>query len=231
MDGQSIDKMSKFATIMKIVGVVAGVVAVGVLLGLLGTGGWRPQSVAPEPAGPAAPDAGEPKAAPRPEEAAGARGLGMPAPSPVPAAPEAATAAELSTNWEDKVEEILAAQAPEADKAKRMLEMFPRLPEKGQVEVAQHLANLVSDSDYPSLERYLTNSAMPEPVLDVLVSDVLNRPNTLKLPALLAVARNPQNPKAVEAKDILQLFLEEDHGADWNAWQAKVDQWLRDNPD
>jgi hypothetical protein len=53
----------------------------------------------------------------------------------------------------------------------------------------------------------------------------------VKLPALLGVARDPQNPKAGEAKDILRLFLEEDYGADWAAWQSKVDQWLRDNPD
>jgi hypothetical protein len=137
----------------------------------------------------------------------------------------------LSTNWDDKVEEILGSTAPEAEKARKMLDMFPLLPPKGQEEVARHLSNLVSDADYPSLSRYLTNSALPEPVLDVLLADALNRPNSLKLPALLGVARDPQNPKAGEAKDVLQLFLEEDHGTDWNAWQVKVDQWLKDNPD
>jgi len=145
--------------------------------------------------------------------------------------PQAAAVSELATNWEDKVDEILTSQVPESEKARKMVEMFPRLPEKGQVEVAQHLANLVSDQDYPSLGRFLTNSALPESVLDVLVADALNRPNSLKLPALLGVARDPQNPKAGEAKDILHLFLEEDYGTDWNAWQTKVTQWLADNPD
>ena len=140
-------------------------------------------------------------------------------------------ASSVITNWEDKVDEILTSEVPEADKARKMLDMFPRLPEDGQVEVAQHLANLVSDQDYPSLGRFLTNSTLPQPVLDVLMADALNRPNSVKLPALLGVASDPRNPKAGEAKDILQLFLEEDFGTDWNAWQNKVTQWLADNPD
>jgi hypothetical protein len=59
----------------------------------------------------------------------------------------------------------------------------------------------------------------------------LNRPNKLKLPVLVEVARDPANPKAGEAKDLLELYLEEDYGADWNIWVQKVEQWLKDNPD
>jgi hypothetical protein len=51
------------------------------------------------------------------------------------------------------------------------------------------------------------------------------------MPVLLSVAQDPTNPKASEAKDLLELFLEEDYGSDWATWQAKVDQYLRDNPD
>jgi hypothetical protein len=64
------------------------------------------------------------------------------------------------------------------------------------------------------------------------MSDLLNRPNSLKLPLLLDVARGCPDPKtAGEAKDILTLFLDEDHGADWPAWQTRLQQWLTDNPD
>ena len=97
--------------------------------------------------------------------------------------------------------------------------------------MAQHLSNLVPDQDYRLLHASLTNAALPEEVLDVLLDDTLNRPNSLKLPALLEVARNPQNPKAAEAKDFLELFLEEDYGNDWDKWQASMEQWLKDNPD
>ena len=56
-------------------------------------------------------------------------------------------------------------------------------------------------------------------------------PNAVKLPLLLEVARTPQHPKAEEAKDLLELYLEEDYGADWNKWQANMEQWIKDNPE
>lgn len=223
--------MSKFAKFLSIVGVIAGVVLLGMLVGWLGSGGLRPNTPpGPSPAGLPLSSLRPVVATPPALEPSGPRSLvGHPS-EPVSTVPEAAPL-DLVTNWEDKLDEILVSDAKEDEKAKKLLELFPRLPENGQVEVAQHLANLVSDQDYPALGRFLTNSALPEPVLSVLVADVLNRPNSVKLPALLEVARDTQNPKAGEAKDILQLFLEADYGADWNTWQAKVEQWLKDNPD
>src|SRR5208282_1297695 len=37
-------------------------------------------------------------------------------------------ATNLLTGWEEKVDEILGSTSPDADKAKQMIEMFPRLP-------------------------------------------------------------------------------------------------------
>jgi hypothetical protein len=137
----------------------------------------------------------------------------------------------LITNWEDRVDEIIGPEGNESEKVKQLLEMFPHLPEDGQVEVAQHLSNLVPDENYEPLGKILKDAKMPEAVLDVLLADLLNRPNSVKLPTILEVASNPQNPKASEAKDLLELFLEEDYGADWPKWQAKMDEWLKENPD
>ena len=142
-----------------------------------------------------------------------------------------ATATNLIAAWEVKVDEILEATTPDQDKARQMLEIFPQLPPDGQEDVARHLSNLLPDEDYGLLRKYLTNPDLPENVLDALLDDALNRPNSLKLPALLEVARNPQNPKAAEAKDFLELFLEQDYGTDWAAWQARMEQWLKENPD
>jgi hypothetical protein len=135
------------------------------------------------------------------------------------------------SGWEDKVDEILGSTSPDADKAKQMIEMFPTLPTDGQEEVARHLSNLLPDQDYGLMRSFLTNPSLPESVLDILLGDVLNRPNSLKLPALLEVARDAQHPKAAEAKDFLQLFLEQDYGSDWDKWQAGMEQWLKANPD
>jgi hypothetical protein len=142
-----------------------------------------------------------------------------------------ATATNLMSGWEDRVDEILGSTSPDADKAKRMVEMFPTLPAEGQEEVVRHLTNLLPDPDYALMRSFLTDASLSANVLDVLLGDVLNRPNSLKLPALLEVARSTQHPKAAEAKDFLQLFLEQDYGSDWDKWQAGVEQWLKANPD
>ena len=141
------------------------------------------------------------------------------------------TTTNLIAGWEDKVDDLLGSTNSDSDKAKQMLEMFPQLPADGQEEVARHLSNLVADQDYGAMRAYLTNASLPAAVLEVLFGDVLNRPNDLKLPALLEVARTPEHPKATEAKDVLQLFLEEDYGNDWDKWQAKMEEWLKANPD
>jgi hypothetical protein len=137
----------------------------------------------------------------------------------------------LLTDWEDRVDRILADDSEVGEKAKKMLEQFPHFPEAGQVETAQHISNLLADEDYSKFGSYLTNSLTPVSVQDVILADVLNRPNAIKLPLLLDTARNPDNAKAAEAKDLLELYLEDDYGADWNKWQQEMEKWLKENPD
>jgi hypothetical protein len=148
-----------------------------------------------------------------------------------PNPPTTIVAGSTNAEWEDKLEAILRSEGEDSEKTKQLFAMLPQLPEDGQVEVAQHLSNLVSDQDYAPLGKMLADPKEPEGVLDVLIADLLNRPNATKLPMLLDVAKNSQHPKAVEAKDLLELYLEEDYGQDWAKWQAKTDQWLKDNPD
>jgi hypothetical protein len=217
--------------IVKVIGIVAAVVLLGIALGWLGSR----RSPTPAPAMATGPNSAPVKTEPVRSNAAPLFPSKRPSRAGVTNTGAIDFQAGNSTNavpdWEDKLDEILVSDKEDSAKAKQMLEMFPRLPEDGQVEVAQHLSNLISDEDYPALAQYATNSSLPEAVLDVLMADALNRPNSLKLPVLLGLARDSQNPKAAEAKDVLELFLEEDYGTDWPAWQTKMDQWLKENPD
>jgi hypothetical protein len=216
--------------ILKMAAIAAAVIVIGIAVGWLGTRGSQSASRKPIPTSEPAPAANATSPAPlvtAPSVTAAQNtnsGLGE-----TENASPAATG--VVTNWEDRIDTILSGEGEEADKAKKMLELFPHLPEEGQTEVAQHLANLTPDSDYGSLANYLTNAATPESVLDVLMGDLLNRPNSVKLPTLLGVASDSQNPKAGEAKDILELYLEEDYGTDWATWQTKLTDWLKNNPD
>ena len=113
---------------------------------------------------------------------------------------------------------------------KQLYALFPTLPPEGKEEVVQHLSNLVEDEDYPPLSRLLADPKLPEDVLDVLMADLLNRPNTIKLPMFLELAFVPDHPKAEEAKDLLELYLDEDYGTDKVKWEEAMQKWLK-NPD
>jgi hypothetical protein len=221
--------MQKPSKILVIVGIIAAVVVAGILFGWLGGSGSAPVPV------------------PTPEISASTTPPPPPTPqvtAVTPAPPADATATtmptetapamaqqDLSTNWEDRVDEILASADEDTNKVKRLFEMFPRLPDDGKVEVARHLSNLVADPDYAPLGQLLQNAREPDSVLDVLMQDAVNRPNSLKLPVLLDVAQNPDNPKSGDAKDILALYLDGDFGTNWSIWQQKMQDWLKQNPD
>jgi hypothetical protein len=138
---------------------------------------------------------------------------------------------EIIPDWEDKVSDIIVSDSDFTNKCAEMLAMFPNLPESGQVEVSHHLVNLTSDENFGPLGKLLMDPKTPEGADEVLMTDMLNRNNSLKLPILLQVARTPNHPKAAEAKDMLERMLEEDYGTDWNQWENKMRSWLKENPD
>jgi hypothetical protein len=226
--------MNNSFKVLQVLGIVAFIAVVGVAVGILVTKG-KEDSAKPGVAGPGAPETGSNLVAPPPVTLAARRPLTT---TPAPIKTAGRTNLEVTpgngnviTNWEDRLDEVLGAETDEKQKAQQLLAMFPNLNEEGQIEVAQHLSNLVEDEDFPALASYATNSALPESVLDVLLSDALNRPNTMKLPLLLEIAQNPNHPKATEAKDLLELYLEEDYGNDWARWTAQMEAWLKDNPE
>jgi len=134
-------------------------------------------------------------------------------------------------DWQDPFEKTLSSESEEPERSRQLLEVFPNLPQDAQVEAVEQLSNLLPNQEYAALAQYLTNSTIAEPVLDVIMAGLLNRPDTLKLPYLVQVARDERNPKAAEAKGILQALLDENFGDDWARWQTEVDQFLKQYSD
>jgi hypothetical protein len=77
----------------------------------------------------------------------------------------------------------------------------------------------------------LTNGIAPEPIIDVVMTDLLSRPNILKLPMLLEMARNAQHPRHEESQSVLEIYLEQDFGSDWAAWERSLQAYLKENPE
>jgi hypothetical protein len=50
----------------------------------------------------------------------------------------------------------------------------------------------------------------------------MERPDNLRLPTLVTIARNSAHPYAVPARDNLELLLGQDFGDDWPKWENAV---------
>jgi hypothetical protein len=224
--------MRNFSKILVGLGIVAAIAGVGILIGWLGSRGSVPP-VQPPPIPPitnSSPTT-QPIIIPTNSAAPPAVNTGSNFTPPNTVTESPATGTNVMADWENRVDEILSADTDNTNKVTQLLEMFPHLHEDGQIEVAQHLSNLVPDEDYAPLGQLLKNAKLPETVLDVLMADALNRPNSVKLPVLLDVAFNPDNAKASEAKDLLELYLDGDFGTDRRPWNDALQKWLKENPD
>lgn len=129
--------------------------------------------------------------------------------------------------WELRIDEVLRSNADEAQTAKILINMLPTLPPEGQEEAAQHISNLTLDENYKDVLPLVKNPNLPEEVLDVFVTDLMNRDDGVKLPALLDIAKIPNHPHHEEALTDLQIFLDEDFGNDWGRWDTAMKNYLK----
>ena len=98
------------------------------------------------------------------------------------------------------------------DKSDGILALLTNAPPDVQEELSQHLVNMTQDDHYDGVAGLLTNASTQPAVATVLMNDLLNRRNTLKLPMLLAIAENDDHPLKGQAKDMLELFIQTDYG-------------------
>ena len=140
---------------------------------------------------------------------------------------------EISTNPDDKIDDILGEVTDVTNVVNQLAEIYPKLSRAGKIEAVEHMINLVPDEDYTPLSKILTDKdVLPEVASDIL-TDLIDRPNDVKMPLMLAVARNPNHPGAKEAKENLELLIEpeEDLGDDWDKWEKAIEEWVKENPE
>jgi hypothetical protein len=166
---------------------------------------------------------------PEPEQPPAAAPHFHPKAAPVQDTAAAPADDSTSTNWEGNLETILLSDDDENTKADHILALIPTAPPDAQAELAQHLVNMVQDDHYQGTADLLTNSATPSGVSTVLMNDLLNRNNNLKLPMLLDIAQQDDHPLKDQAREMLELLLQEDHGSNWNDWSTSVNNYLAQN--
>jgi hypothetical protein len=129
--------------------------------------------------------------------------------------------------WEGMIDQILRSNATEAQMAQMLINLLPTLPEDGQIEAANHIANLLPDANYNAVRPLLLNAGLPESVLSVFFTDLMNRDDPTKLNAFLDVAKISNHPFHDEALSDLQIYVGEDYGTDWNKWKSAVADYLK----
>jgi len=159
----------------------------------------------------------------------------VPPPRPVPAKTSPAVQAPPKkadeparplAEWEVKIDQALRADIGETETAQLLINMLPTLPPDGQAEAAQHISNLLLDKDYNRVLPLVKNPNLPEDVLDVFMTDLMNREDSVKLPVMLDIAKIPNHPHREEAHTDLEIFLDEDYGTDWAKWEAAMKTYL-----
>src|SRR6187397_1340535 len=131
----------------------------------------------------------------------------VPKPNATPPSPKA-TPRPLQ-DWELRIDEVLRSSADETQTAQILINLLPTLPPEGQSEAAQHISNLILDDQYNRVLPLVKNPNLPEDVLDVFVTDLMNRDDAVKLPTLLEIAKIPNHPHHEEALTDLQIFIDE----------------------
>jgi hypothetical protein len=208
------------------------VVAV-LVLAIVGTATWFLNSQPPPP--PLAGATATPAPAVNEPDTRARLATNTPQPEPVPptdedrpaVVPEPRNPNKPMADWELKIDKILQTNADETQMAQMLINMLPTLPPEGQAEAAQHISNLILDKDYSRVLPLVKNPGLPEDTLDVFVTDLMNREDTVKLPALLEIAKIPNHPHREEAATDLQIFLDEDYGTDWGKWDAAMKAYLK----
>ena len=110
--------------------------------------------------------------------------------------------------------------------AQALINLLPELTKSGQTECAEHIANLLSDEEYPRALPIWVNPVSDPDVLKVLATDLLNRPARVMMPAMLDAIIMRNHPYHDEAKRTMQNLLDQDHGDNIPQWENAMNAFL-----
>lgn len=128
--------------------------------------------------------------------------------------------------WEKPISDLLDSDDENDVVAAKLAALAPTLPLEGHIESIQHMVNLLDDEHYKLASDMVMNPALLPQVREVIFSDVLDRPNSVKVPVLLALLGSYGHPLQLEAREKMQLLLGADLGSDMGAWQVAAKQYL-----
>jgi len=143
-----------------------------------------------------------------------------------PGGPLAAEDDEPVQPWEKPINDLLDSDEENDVVAAKLAALGPSLPLEGHVESIQHMVNLLDDEQYKLASDMLMSPSLHPEVREVIFSDVLDRPNEVKVPVLLALMGNFGHPLQREAREKLQLLIGRDLGDNPAGWRGPAQEFL-----
>ena len=130
--------------------------------------------------------------------------------------------------WEDRLDQLLTAETDNATTVRGLVSSMRQLPPEAQEQYAAHAVNLCADGQFGLLGEIYLNAQTPQAVTETIFSDLLNRPDTIKLPLLARTLRNAAHPMAGRAEEILRTYIALEPGTiPPNGWEQAVDAYLK----
>ena len=130
--------------------------------------------------------------------------------------------------WEDRLDQLLTAETDAATTVRGLVSSMRQLPPEAQEQYAAHAVNLCGDGQFGLLGEIYLNVQTPQAVTETIFSDLLNRPDTIKLPLLAKTLRNAAHPMAGKAEEILRTYIALEPGTiPPNGWEQAVDAFLK----
>jgi hypothetical protein len=197
----------KFVFVLKGIGIIVGILAAGVLVGWLVTSepsnlSTSPRSESVQPSSVALTDPPEVIHAASPETG------NLPRPVLDPLSSSRSDGSSAPDVWQNEFVAILGSEATDLVKAQQLLDLFPLVPPQTQTDAAMLACDLVPDDRYELLGQYLTNSETDASARSVLIGNLLQRHNSIKIPWLTELSHDNSTSEAAEAAEFLQLFLQ-----------------------
>jgi hypothetical protein len=130
--------------------------------------------------------------------------------------------------WEDRLDQLLTAETDNATTVRGLISSMRQLPPEAQEQYAAHAVNLCGDGQFGLLGEIYLNVQTPQAVTETIFSDLLNRPDTIKLPLLAKTLRHAAHPMAGRAEGILRTYIALEPGTiPPNGWEQAVDAYLK----
>jgi len=139
-----------------------------------------------------------------------------------------ASAPAPTVAWEDRLDQLLTTETDPATTVRGLVSSMRQLPPEAQEQYAAHAVNLCGDEQFALLGEIYLNTQTPPVVTETIFSDLLNRPDEIKLPWLAKTLGNAAHPMAGKAEEILRTYIGLEPGTiPSGGWEQAVDAYLK----